>query len=68
VSYNEWLGKRQRGQSTWTGLYSKGMHSFILRETEIGFRAAAAEDDEACGLGPLIDYMFEQDVRSGRIS
>ena len=34
------------------GLYGQGMHNFILRELEIGYRAAAAEDEEwFTGLG-----------------
>lgn len=40
------------------GLYGKGMHDFVLRECEVGYRVAAAEDDEACGFGPLLDYSF----------
>lgn len=36
-------------------LYSHGMHDFVLRELEVGTRVAVAEDDEACGFGPLFD-------------
>jgi hypothetical protein len=35
------------------------MHDFILRECEVGFRVAAAEDSEACGWGPLMDLDYE---------
>lgn len=28
------------------GLYSTGMHDFVMRELELGFRATAAEDME----------------------
>jgi hypothetical protein len=31
------------------GLYGHGMHDFILRELEVGFRVAAQEDSERCG-------------------
>jgi hypothetical protein len=30
------------------GLYSNGMHDFVLREAEVGFRVALAEDEDAC--------------------
>jgi len=46
-------------------LYSQGMHDFILRECEVGTRVALAEDDEACGFGPLFDLsvtMYEQEM------
>jgi hypothetical protein len=35
-------------EETVIGLYGNGMHDFILRECEIGFRAAALEDAERC--------------------
>lgn len=31
------------------GLYGKGMHDFVLREFEIGKRAATVEDEELNG-------------------
>jgi len=40
------------------GLYGHGMHDFILRECEVGTRVACAEDDEACGFGPLFDARY----------
>lgn len=40
------------------GLYGNGMHDFILRECEIGFRVAAAEESEMCGFGPLFDLQM----------
>jgi hypothetical protein len=40
------------------GLYGSGMHDFVLREYEIGRRAAAAEDAEQCGYGALADLDF----------
>lgn len=30
------------------GLYSSGMHDFVLREAEVGTRVALAEDEDAC--------------------
>lgn len=30
------------------GLYSSGMHDFVLREAEVGTRVAMAEDEDAC--------------------
>jgi hypothetical protein len=44
-------------------IYGSGMHDFILRELEIGTRAAMAEDDEACGFGALFDLSFEMYLR-----
>lgn len=38
------------------------MHDFILRELEIGFRAAAVEDSERCGWSALDDLIFAQYV------
>lgn len=42
------------------GLYGNGMHDFVMRELEVGWRVAAAEDDEACGFGPLFDLSYEE--------
>ena len=39
-------------------LQHNGMHDFVLREAEVGYRAACAEDSEACGFGPLLDAMY----------
>ncbi len=64
--YNEWTWKRDRGAVG--GLYGKGMHDFILRELEVGFRVASAEDSEYCGFGPLIDYMFMEDMKNSNDS
>jgi hypothetical protein len=36
------------------------MHDFILRECELGSRAALAEDDEWCGFGPLFDLQYAE--------
>lgn len=41
------------------GLYTNGMHDFIIDELELGTRAAMALDDEACGFGPLFDLSYE---------
>ena len=30
------------------GLYSSGMHDFVLRDAEVGTRVALAEDEDAC--------------------
>lgn len=45
------------------GLYSSGMHDFILREAEIGTRATMAEDDEACGWSALLDLQYMEYTR-----
>jgi hypothetical protein len=46
------------------GLYSKGMPDLVVRELEIGTRAAAYEDDESCGLdGALLELRFLVGVR-----
>jgi hypothetical protein len=63
---NEWQAKRVRGQATWIGLYGNGMHDFILRECEVGFRVAAVEDDEACGFGPVFDLQYQEYVEATR--
>lgn len=42
------------------GLYSNGMHDFVLRELEIGRRAAACEDSEACGWSALMDLDYAE--------
>jgi hypothetical protein len=36
------------------GLYGSGMHEYVLDEIELGPRAAACADDEACGYSPLV--------------
>lgn len=41
------------------GLYSTGMHSYVMRELELGRRAAACEDSEMCGLGEWVDVSFK---------
>jgi hypothetical protein len=55
---------------TMTGLYTNGMHDFILDEMELGTRVAQALDDEACGFGPLFDLSYklymEQEMADGR--
>lgn len=53
---NEWQQKRRRGSVG--GLYSKGMHEFVVRECEVGFRVAVAEDGERTGFGPLFDLSY----------
>lgn len=40
------------------GLYGNGMHDFIVREFEIGQRAALNEDSERVGTGPLLDLDY----------
>lgn len=40
------------------GLYGSGMHDFVLREAEIGWRAAVNEDSESTGAGPMLDLEF----------
>lgn len=48
---------------TVTGLYTNGMHDFILDEMELGTRVAMALDDEACGFGALFNLQYEEDMR-----
>lgn len=49
---------------TWPfGLYGHGMHDFVMRELEIGHRAATYEDSEACGWSALMDLSYEQYIR-----
>ena len=45
------------------GMYGQGMHDFVLREAEVGTRVAMAEDDEACGFGPMFDASFVEYLR-----
>jgi hypothetical protein len=45
------------------GLYSHGMHDFILRECEVGTRVAMAEDDELNGMGPLLDLQYREYIQ-----
>jgi hypothetical protein len=49
-----------------TGLYTNGMHDFILDEMELGTQVA----HEACGFGPLFDLSYklymEQEMADGR--
>lgn len=40
------------------GLFGHGMHDFVLRELEIGTRAAACEDSERCGWSALDDLDY----------
>jgi hypothetical protein len=49
------------------GLYGHGMHDFIVRECEVGTRVALAEDDEACGFGPLFDLQVSRWERADRL-
>jgi hypothetical protein len=42
------------------GLYGHGMHEFVIRELEIGYRAATMEDLEwLTGLGVWVDLALE---------
>lgn len=41
------------------GLYGNGMHDFVLREAEVGTRAAHHQDSEDCGFGPLFDLQYD---------
>jgi hypothetical protein len=47
------------------GLYGSGMAGYVLRELEIGARAAMCEDDEACGFGPLADVIYAAGAQLG---
>lgn len=42
------------------GLYTNGMHDWILDELELGERVAHALDAEACGFGPLVDLQLTE--------
>jgi hypothetical protein len=42
------------------GVYGHRMHDFILRELEIGTRAAMFEDSESCGWSALDDLDYER--------
>lgn len=47
------------------GLYGNGMHDFILMEAELGFRVAAAQDDEDCWTASdmiFFAFMEEEDT------
>lgn len=46
------------------GLHGSAMHDHVLRALEVGERAARAEDDEACGFGPLLDTQLVERVRA----
>ncbi len=48
------------------GIYGPAMHVFIIDELELGTKAATAIDDEACGLGPLFDVIFDQHMEAER--
>lgn len=51
------------------GLYGHGMHDFVLRELEIGTRAALAEDAEYVDRFPpaILQIIYERDVALGLI-
>lgn len=46
------------------GLYSPGMHDFVLREMELGKRVAACQDAEDCGFGALFDLDYAEYIRA----
>lgn len=53
---------------TWPfGLHHSGMHDFVLRELEIGKRAAIVEDSEAAGWSALMDLSYEQCMREEQL-
>lgn len=47
------------------GIYGKGMHDFVLRELEIGYRAAVTEDSERAEVWPpaILSLQFEEYIR-----
>lgn len=53
-----------RPQPSTLSLYGHGMHDFVMREVEVCLRVANAEDDEACGMGPLLDAHFAEYMAS----
>lgn len=48
-------------------VYGKAMHHYVMRELEVGYRVAMAEDSEAVGWGPMWDLIYSEDIRLGRI-
>lgn len=38
--------------------HGHGVHDFLMEELELGELVAMALNDEACGYGPLFDFMF----------
>lgn len=46
------------------GLYSKGMHDFILMELELGTRTAMYQDSEDCGWSALDDLSYLEWVKN----
>lgn len=48
-------------------LYSRDMHDFVMRALEVGELVAAAEDDEACGFGPLFDVQVARHAVPDRL-
>ena len=45
------------------GLYGNTMHYFVMRELEIGYRAAVYEDSERAGWSALDDVSFENYIK-----
>jgi len=59
------IGKRREDafyfgvwQDVGLSLYGASAHNFVVREFEIGHRAALAEDEEHAGFGPLLDLAY----------
>lgn len=52
------------------GIYGKGMHGFILRELEIGYRAAVVEDQDYVDAYPsaILDLQYAEYMRSSNES
>lgn len=46
------------------GLYGAGMHDYVIREIELGSRAAMCEDAEACGDNALFDISYLEYLRT----
>lgn len=42
------------------GLHHNGMHDYVLRELEIGTRAAMCEDSEQCGWNAINDLQYSE--------
>ena len=47
-------------------LYSNGMHDFVLREFEVGYRVAMSEEGERCGWSPFLNWLYELDQVQGQ--
>lgn len=60
--------KTDRTYDLRSGLAGNGMHDFVVDEIELGARAAMMQSAAECDpMGWYYDYLYEQDVKNGRI-